>query len=112
MQAKKITEHELVKLCMQLLCKTYGFADCENMIQRDLQFLCEQIEEKTGVLISLSTVKRLLNGSFSRMPQIATLDAIAMTLGYKSWQDFKLANTALVLESRPAGKCCGLVLIA
>lgn len=89
MQSKQKEEHALVKLCMEELCRKAGFADCRNMVQRDLEFICESIESKTGVLISLSTIRRLFNGQFSRQPQIATLNAIAMFLGYQNWQDVK-----------------------
>jgi hypothetical protein len=92
MQIKKTTEHELVKICMTELCKKAGLAEPKNLVQRDQLFLCEHIQNKTGVLISLSTIKRLLNGQFSHLPQIATLDAIAVTSGYQSWQDFKLSK--------------------
>ncbi|HTI92333.1 MAG TPA: hypothetical protein VL727_17180, partial [Puia sp.] len=51
--------------------------------------LCDTIESKTGVMISLSTIKRLLNGQFARIPQTATLNAIALSAGYTSWRDFK-----------------------
>jgi transcriptional regulator with XRE-family HTH domain len=94
MQAKKAGEHELVEICMAELCKNAGFADNENLVQRDLQFLCDSIETKTGVLISLSTIRRLLNGQFSRLPQIATLDSIAITAGYPSWQHFKIDKSS------------------
>ncbi|HTI08835.1 MAG TPA: hypothetical protein VL832_09775, partial [Puia sp.] len=54
--------------------------------------LCDTIESDTGVQISLSTIKRLLNGQFARIPQIATLNAIALSAGYKDWKDFTLAK--------------------
>src|ERR1700753_3388861 len=91
-QAKTNGEHALVNICMAELCKKAGFADSKNMVQRDLIYLCERIGSQTGVIISLSTIKRLLNGQFSRLPQIATLDAIAVTAGYQNWQDFKLTK--------------------
>jgi len=83
------------------LCKTAGFADCSNLVQRELEFICDSIESKTGVLISLSTIKRLFNGQFSRQPQIATLNAIAIFLGYQNWQDFKQAK---IREIHTAGE--------
>jgi hypothetical protein len=92
MQAKAPTEHELVKICMSELCCKAGFADPDHMVQRDLQYLCDSIESQTGVLISLSTIKRLLNGQFSRLPQIATLNAVAGFLGYQNWQSFKITK--------------------
>lgn len=93
MQAKMFSERELVKESMQELCRKAGFPDSNEMIQRDLEFLSESIDEKTGILISLSTIKRLINGEFSRLPQVATLNAIARYLGYATWQDYKFQHT-------------------
>jgi hypothetical protein len=91
MQTNKPGEHELVKICMEELCRIEGFANPENLVQRDLNFLCERITLKTGTVISLSTMKRLLNGQFSHLPQIATLDA--KSAAYQNWQDFKFHKT-------------------
>ena len=88
-----MSDHEWVKICMAELCERAGFPDTGKLVQRDLNFLSEWIESKTGVLISLSTIKRLLNGQFSRLPQIATLDALAQSIGYENWQHFKGDNS-------------------
>ncbi|MFI5132390.1 MAG: hypothetical protein ACHQFX_20475 [Chitinophagales bacterium] len=93
MEGRAGTERELVKMCMAELCTKAGFADCSNLVQRELEFICDSIESKTGVLISLSTIKRLFNGQFSRQPQIATLNAISMFLGYQNWQHYKQSKT-------------------
>lgn len=93
MQVREITEHEWVQRCMSELCRKAGFTDCNNLVQRELEFICDSIETKTGVLISLSTMKRLFKGQFSRQPQVATLDAISLFLGYEHWQDFKLKKS-------------------
>jgi len=93
MQAKKIDEQELVKICMAELCLREGFANPGKMVQRDFQYVSEIIESKTDVLISLSTIRRLLNGQFARLPQINTLNAIAITAGYQNWHSFELNKT-------------------
>src|SRR6201999_2181946 len=67
-----------------------------------LQFLSDAIETKTGVLISVSTIKRLLQGQFARLPQIATLDALARFLDHASRQAFKLSQ--LIEEVAPPGR--------
>ena len=103
-QAKEPGEHRLVNICMTELCKYAGFADSKNLVQRDLAFLCDRIESQTGVIISLSTIKRLLNGQFSRLPQIATLDAIAVTAGYQNWQQFKSSKNLDVNQNGKANK--------
>jgi hypothetical protein len=111
-QANQTSEHQFVHVCMAELCNNAGFPKTNDLVQRDLAFLCDQIESKTGVLISLSTIKRLLKGQFSRLPQIATLDAIAVTAGYQNWQHFKtsknlegkLTKSETVLPSRNGAK--------
>jgi hypothetical protein len=89
-----MTEQELVKKCMVLVCHSAGFDTNHRLTQRDMELLCDNIEKKTNVLISLSTMKRLLNGQFSRMPQVATLNAISNYLGYANWQEFKIKQQA------------------
>ena len=92
-----MTDHELVKTCMNRIFKQLGFENTRHLAQRDFEYFCREIEAKTGILISLSTAKRLLNGQFSKLPQIATLNAIANYLGFDNWQKFKQENK----ESQP-----------
>jgi len=92
MQAKQNSDHELVQRCMAAVCAKAGFPDTTPLVQRDLQTLADAIDARTGVLISLSTIKRLLAGQFSRLPQIATLNALAQYLDYPHWQAFRLTQ--------------------
>jgi hypothetical protein len=86
---------------MAELCQRAGFPDAEKLVQRDLNFLSDWIESRTGVLISLSTIKRLLNGQFSRLPQVATLDALARCIGYQNWQAFRMDKATDAMPSGP-----------
>jgi hypothetical protein len=99
MPSNSLSDHEWVKICMAELCKRAGFPDAEKLVQRDLNFLSDWIESRTGVLISLSTIKRLLNGQFSRLPQIATLDALARCIGYQNWQAFRMDKATGAMPS-------------
>lgn len=92
MQAKQQSDHELVQQCMAAVCEKAGFPDTTALVQRDLQTLADAIYARTGVLISLSTIKRLLGGQFSRLPQIATLNALAQYLDHPNWQAFRIAQ--------------------
>ena len=82
------------------VCHKVGFLEQAGLVQRDLQFLSDSIESATGVLISVSTIKRLLNGQFSRLPQIATLDALARFLGYPDWQLFKATRAPALMVNQ------------
>ncbi len=82
-------DKDLVRCCVEELSRQMGYADAGALSQRDYEHLCETIAEKTGILISLSTLKRIFAGKFERLPQGATLNALTRFLGYAGWQDFK-----------------------
>jgi hypothetical protein len=91
-----MTDRQLIELGAQELAARHGFADWREMRQRDLEYCCERIEERSGILISLSTIKRIMNGQYNRLPQAATLNAISVYLGYADWPAFKAAKSAKV----------------
>jgi len=86
---RAISDKQLVRLCLDELCIKMQYPDRAKISQRDLEHLCYLIEEKTKIVISLSTLKRVFVEKFERLPQAATLDALTMFLGYSGWQDFK-----------------------
>ncbi|MBA4054498.1 MAG: hypothetical protein C0490_07295 [Marivirga sp.] len=86
------SEQQFIYLCKNQIEQKFSFGNGSGYTQRDLEVLCSHIEQKTGVIISLSTMKRLWKDSYKQSPQVATLNALAILLDYKDWQDFKLAN--------------------
>lgn len=86
---RAMSDKQLVRLCLDELCIKMQYPDRSKISQRDLEHLCYLIEEKTKIVISLSTLKRVFVEKFERLPQAATLDALTMFLGYSGWQDFK-----------------------
>jgi len=84
-----IEDKELVQRCLFELKKQMGYAEDIRLSQRDIEYLSEAIEAKTKILISLSTLKRILNGQFDRLPQTSTLNALTIFIGYTGWHDFK-----------------------
>lgn len=89
-----MTEQDLVKKCLNDICKKNGFEGFASMTQRDFELISRIIEENTNILISVSTIKRLINGDFNRLPQTATLNAISNYLGFKNWQAYKISINA------------------
>jgi hypothetical protein len=94
-----MSDKELIKICLREISHQSGYADPGLMRQRDFEHLSAEIEKRTGILISISTLKRLLNGQFNRLPQTATLNAITTYLGYESWQDFKIRKHEKINET-------------
>lgn len=88
-----MTEQQLVKESLLEIFKKSGYADAGLMTQRHFEHVGDEIEKKSGIVISGTTIKRLSNGEFSRLPQIATLNAIANYFDFTNWQDYKSSQT-------------------
>ena len=86
----KFSEQDYIELCKNDIEEKFSFGNGQGYTQRDLELLSTTIEEKTGVNISLSTLKRLWKNNYKQSPQLATLNALAAVLDYKDWQEFKL----------------------
>jgi hypothetical protein len=97
------SESDYIDLCKKLIEEKFSFGNGEGYSQKDLELLAVQLEEKTNVIISLSTLKRLWKGSFKQSPQRATLDALVQLLDCKDWGEFKRAHQ-IKPERQPSTK--------
>lgn len=84
MDDKKVIQESLLEIF-----RLNGWLHPGGMTQRDFEHISIELQKKSGIVISGITIKRLANGSFSRMPQIATLNAIANYFDFKTWQEYK-----------------------
>jgi transcriptional regulator with XRE-family HTH domain len=94
------SEERFINLCKTQIEQKFSFGLGRGYTQKDLEILCSEIETKTGVVISLSTIKRIWKGDYKQSPQLATLNALAALLDYKDWKDFKSANKDTAKPSR------------
>jgi hypothetical protein len=99
-----MTDQEIVRRSVATVAKRMGYANPDILTQRDHDHIGDRIADTTGIVISGATIRRLLHGKFSRMPQIATLNAIAMHLGYKTWQEYKLLSMNAEEEAEVAAR--------
>jgi hypothetical protein len=90
------TEKDYIARCKELIEEKFGFETQEETLrQRDLEYLGQVIEEKSGIKLSLSTLKRLWKKDYDQTPHPSTLGALVSLLGYKDWQEFKLKQIAV-----------------
>ncbi|WP_303918096.1 hypothetical protein [Draconibacterium sediminis] len=82
-------EKKFVKIIVQQIAEKLHVKDPEQLQQRDYENLNLLIQEKTGINLSVSTLKRISKNQFQRIPQKNTLNALAQFLDYKDWYDFK-----------------------
>lgn len=85
-------DRKLVIKAVYMVFSTLGFNNKDSFLHRDYETVSDAIQAKTNILISVSTLKRLEKGTFSKIPQPGTLNAIAAFLGYKNWQEYRFEN--------------------
>ena len=105
------SEQQFIDLCKKQVAEKFSFGNGHGYTQRDLEVLSTYIEERTGIIISLSTLKRLWKDNYKLRPQLATLNALALILEYKDWQSFKQANQVSPKPTLRVGKLAGLFVI-
>jgi hypothetical protein len=105
------SEQQFIDLCKQQIEQKFSFGNGRGYTQRDLEVLSTHIQNKTGVIISLSTLKRLWKGDYKQSPQLATLNALAAILDHHDWQGFKLANQKKVSSSAVMLKWSAVIVI-
>jgi hypothetical protein len=84
-----MSDQKIVKESLLEIFRKNGYNDFARMTQRDFEHIGNEIEKRSGILISGTTIKRLSNGEFSRLPQIATLNAISNYFNFRTWQEYK-----------------------
>jgi len=95
-----LTEKEYIARCKRLIEEQLHLvSDDGTLRQRDLESLADSIEERSGIRLSLSTLKRLWKKDYDQVPHPSTLQALVSVLGYKDWQEFRLKQ-ALFLPPR------------
>jgi hypothetical protein len=103
------SERTYITRCKRLIEEKLQFGNEQGEVrQRDLEYLADCIEEKSGISLSLSTLKRLWKSDYDKMPHPSTLQALVSVLGYKDWQTFKLreaeAPEAAAVANMPEAK--------
>lgn len=95
-------EQRYIGLCKELIEKRLQWQPSHSWKQRDYLNLIQVLEDKTGILLSLSTIKRIWKPDFEGTPQPATLEAFAKFLDYRDWLDFKAQHPIPTAQSSVA----------
>ena len=99
-----LSERKLIEKCKQKIHETFfPLKNGERLRQRDFEYLLEQIQDKSGIKVSLSTLKRIWREDYNKMPHTTTLNALVALIGYNDWREFQLAFSEKNLkEMQPA----------
>jgi len=108
------SEKDYIRICKREIEKALALDNAKSSFQsRNLEYLSQIIAEKSGITLSLSTLKRIWKEDFKQIPQPATLNALVAVLDYKDWQDFKqkYQNSGLAKPSFRISKKARIVVL-
>lgn len=84
-----LSENDCIEACKKLIEERFHLPSEESWKQRDFEYLSDLIVEKSGARLSISTLKRIWKEPKDRLPQLYTLNALAVMAGYSNWTQFK-----------------------
>ena len=83
-------EINYIRTCLELAEARLNRGDSSEWTTYDFEKLSEAIEEATGVMLSVTTLKRLWGKlKYTNMPATTTLNTLAQFAGYADWREFK-----------------------
>lgn len=92
-----------IDLCKKEIEAILNWDKISEWKHRDYDILSKTIYEKTEILLSVSTLKRIFKDDYSSTPHPATLDAFAKFLNYQNWNQYKSEiEEVSVVEEKPA----------
>ena len=87
----KQEETTFLKICLQQIENKLGWGDSSTWHNDVFLELSEIIQEKTSVLLSPTTLKRVWGKvNYNSFPSISTLNALTQFIGFDNWRDFKV----------------------
>ncbi len=79
-----------IQACLQQIERRLNWGPSDQWANQDFEFLVEEIFNKTGENLSLTTLKRIWGKvDYQSQPSISTLNVLAQYLGFKHWRDFQ-----------------------
>ncbi len=98
------SDRDYITLYRSLVEKKFLLGGDGKLKQRELEYLGQMIEDKSGIKLSISTLKRLWRNDLNQLPHPTTLDALVSLLDVKDWQEFKKINALQLTNTEPTSE--------
>ncbi|GAA0558601.1 hypothetical protein [Chitinophaga japonensis] len=87
--------NDLLRRCCALIEQQLGWGGSDDWQQQDFEALSDRIAAETGVVLSVSTLKRVWGKvKYGNLPSTTTLNTLARFAGYAQWRDFRQQQAA------------------
>lgn len=82
--------HKNLQICIQIIGQNLNWGPSELWKTKDFENLNSMILQKTGISLSVSTLRRIWgHADYLNKPTLTTLDALAVFAGYENWRSFE-----------------------
>lgn len=87
----KYPDYELVQKCLSKIEEKLNWGNSSEWHNHEFKELSDRIHQKTGVVLSVTTLKRILGKvAYKNAPSISTLNALSKFIDYDNWRGFKV----------------------
>lgn len=83
---------DILNKCKSEIINKYYGREKYALKHTDFLLLSEEIFQKSGISLSLSTLRRIFSGNYNKLPKISTLNAFALYLGHENWKEYCKSN--------------------
>lgn len=81
--------------CKKIIEQKLDWGDSENWQSSDFENLNQLILDKTGVSLSVSTLRRIWGRvEYNHLPSVTTLNTLAKFAGFEDWRNFIKKNAS------------------
>lgn len=97
-----MNDKQLILFCIQKIEEVFSHGSSAQWTHQHFVLLSEQIEKRTGIIISATTLKRFFgkrSTDHTYLPQLGTRDALSQYAGFENWQN--LCEQAPKRPSKP-----------
>jgi hypothetical protein len=84
-------EQQYIKICIELIENKLEWGPSSKWTNYNYNKLSSYIIEKSNISLSARTLRRIISDDRKFKPQAATRNALAIYLGYKDWEHFKIS---------------------
>ncbi|MGE8293870.1 MAG: hypothetical protein ACN6ON_19415, partial [Sphingobacterium sp.] len=84
------SQHEMFHHLKESIENQLEWGETTSWSTADFEKLSEKIQEKTGVILSVSTLKRIFGRvDYQSTPSLTTLNTLAQFIDYEDWRTFR-----------------------
>jgi hypothetical protein len=89
-------DEQAIRRCLALIESKLGWGSSEKWVNYDFEKLSEEVNDSTGVRLSVTTLKRIWGRlKYDSAPTLTTLNTLAQFAGFPDWRMFRQTEAGI-----------------